>query len=119
MNKNTIIATTIALLIGGTIGYLVAPKEQEIGSKQTTNEYTMQNSMEGMTTNLKGKKGEELDIAFLEGMIAHHQGAIAMANTLLKETKRPELQKMAQDIISAQSGEITTMKGWLNTWYGR
>lgn len=79
------------------------------------------NSMDGMmmdmTARMKGKTGDELDKIFLEDMIVHHQGAVDMAQELLKSTKRPELQKMANDIISAQTQEISMMKGWLAEWF--
>jgi uncharacterized protein (DUF305 family) len=79
----------------------------------------MGQTMDGMTSSLKGKKGDALDIAFLVGMITHHEGAVAMAKELQAGTKRPELQKMANDIISVQTTEINMMKGWLNQWFGR
>jgi uncharacterized protein (DUF305 family) len=75
--------------------------------------------MDGMVSNLKDKKGEDLDLAFLEGMIVHHEGAIEMAKIVVEKTKRPEIKKLAEDIINAQSGEIKLMKGWLSQWYGR
>lgn len=78
----------------------------------------MDHMMMSMTERMKGKTGDELDRIFLEDMIVHHQGAIDMADILAKETKRPELQKMAADIISVQSAEIAMMEGWLTDWYG-
>ena len=75
--------------------------------------------MKGMASALEGKKGEELEVSFLEGMIEHHQDAVNMAHKIKEGSKRPELQKLADDIISAQTSEIETMKGWLNQWYGR
>ena len=53
------------------------------------------------------------DKAFAKGMIAHHEGAIAMAETELKYGKDPEMRKLAQDIIKAQKGEIEQMNKWL------
>jgi uncharacterized protein (DUF305 family) len=61
---------------------------------------------------------DELDKIFLVDMIVHHQGAVDMAKLLQKGTKRPELQKMANDIITAQTKEITMMQTWLKEWFG-
>jgi uncharacterized protein (DUF305 family) len=46
-------------------------------------------------------------------MIKHHEGAITMAKTEVSEGTNPEAKKLAQDIITAQAAEITTMKGLL------
>lgn len=76
-------------------------------------------SMNDMAQMMDGKTGNELDIAFLEGMIPHHQGAVDMANALLKGTDRPEMKDFARDIISAQTAEIAKMKVWLEAWARR
>lgn len=48
-------------------------------------------------------------------MIPHHQGAVDMAK-YLTGAKHPELQKMGQDIITAQNKEINQMKQWMKDW---
>ena len=53
-------------------------------------------TMGDMVEMLKGKTGDELDAAFLEGMIPHHQGALDMAQFLLKDAKHPELQALGK-----------------------
>lgn len=49
------------------------------------------------------------DLAFNCGMIAHHQGAIAMSEIQLKMGKDEASRKMAQMIIDAQKKEIAEM----------
>lgn len=73
-------------------------------------------SMGQMSSNLKGKTGDDFDKTFLSGMIAHHQGAIDMAKLAQKNAKHQEIKKMADDIMSAQSKEIDQMQTWQTTW---
>ncbi|MEK7550008.1 MAG: DUF305 domain-containing protein [Patescibacteria group bacterium] len=56
------------------------------------------------------------DEAFIEEMIPHHQMAVMMANMLLASTDRPEMKKLAQDIITAQTKEINDMRSWAKAW---
>ncbi len=58
------------------------------------------------------------DRAFIDMMVPHHQGAIAMAKRLLKDGEQPALRKMANDIIDAQTKEIAQMREWRKAWYG-
>ncbi|EQA8868621.1 CopM family metallochaperone [Citrobacter braakii] len=70
----------------------------------------MQKMHDGM---MKGAMAQDPDVAFAEGMTAHHQGAIDMAKTQLKYGKDPEMRKLAEDIIRAQQPEIDQMQTWL------
>ncbi|MES2224101.1 MAG: DUF305 domain-containing protein [Patescibacteria group bacterium] len=77
----------------------------------------MDSMMRGMTASLEGKTGDAFDKEFLAQMIVHHEGAVVMAKQVLATSKRPELIKLANDIIAAQTKEIEMMKGWQSQWF--
>lgn len=89
------------------------------GSLMTNVGMDMDSMMEGMMADLKGKTGDAFDKAFLAGMIVHHQGAVEMAKAVLASSKRPEMIKLANDIIAAQTKEIEMMQGWQKTWFAQ
>ncbi len=53
------------------------------------------------------------DKAFLEGMIPHHEHAVAMGKDALKKASKLELKSFARDVIAVQNKEIAQFKGWL------
>ena len=64
-----------------------------------------------------GPADANYDLRFIDGMSVHHQGAVNMAQDVLKQSKRPEIKKLATNIIAAQKREINQMKEWRKTWY--
>lgn len=57
---------------------------------------------------------EDIDVAFVCGMIPHHQGAIAMAKAELKYGDNEWAREMAQKVIDAQEQEIADLLAWLS-----
>ncbi|WP_102960659.1 CopM family metallochaperone [Mangrovicella endophytica] len=55
----------------------------------------------------------DVDVDFMQGMIAHHRGAIDMAKIALRDGKDPEIKALAKTIVEAQEGEIKMMQDWL------
>jgi len=75
-------------------------------------------NMQGMVdaaaiANLASLKGPEFDNAWMQAMINHHEGAIEMANAEIADGVNVDAKNLAQQIVTAQQGEITQMKQML------
>jgi uncharacterized protein (DUF305 family) len=75
--------------------------------------------MNGMLTDseieaMKSATGKAFDRLFLEGMIAHHEGAIHMAEMIV-DSDNTEAKKLGQSIQVTQQREIDLMKEMLKT----
>lgn len=70
-----------------------------------------------MMGDLSKFKDKELEKAYIQGMIAHHKGAIDMANQIINKTNRTELKTMARVIIDTQTNEVSLLEGWLQSKY--
>lgn len=71
--------------------------------------------MQGMLTadqltQLEAKTGNDFDIAFLESMIAHHEGAVSMSENIMLATANTAIKELAAKIIEAQNAEIVSMR---------
>lgn len=63
---------------------------------------------------LQQASGEDADVLFLQLMIPHHEAAVPMAEAVLEETDRPEVERLAGAIAASQQSEIQLMQGLLN-----
>ena len=61
---------------------------------------------------LKNSTGAEFDRLYLEGMIAHHQGAIKMAQMVI-DSNNAEAKALGEAIISSQTEQIAYMQSLL------
>jgi uncharacterized protein (DUF305 family) len=60
---------------------------------------------------------QPFDATFIESMIRHHEGAVAMATQALTESERSEIKALAEAIINAQQAEIRQLQAWRAAWY--
>ncbi len=85
--------------------------------------HMMEMSSEQMQTMMMsqdlGAADAEFDLRFINAMIPHHEGAVTMAKDTLSKSKRPEIKKLAQEIIKAQNTEIKEMQQWRKAWYNK
>jgi len=56
------------------------------------------------------ENGKYSDKAFIDAMVPHHQGAIAMAEVALKNAEHEEIIQLSRNIISSQQAEIEELK---------
>lgn len=71
-------------------------------------------SMEKMNAEMKKGMDPDATKAWAKMMVAHHQGAIDMSETVLKETKDPFIREMAEKGIKEQTKEQTMLKEWIS-----
>ncbi len=138
MKKETLIAGVIGLIIGAVLtGGVMASQSNKSTTISSNNLETTQvnptspdsmndmdhdnismdqMSMADMMAELDGKTGDEFDRTFIQAMIAHHQGAIEMANMAKQNAKNQEIKDLSDDIISAQNTEINQMMQWQKDW---
>lgn len=64
---------------------------------------------------LRDAQGVDAAKLFLTQMIEHHKGAITMAETEVEDGQNAQAKAMAQNIITTQQQEITTMEQILST----
>lgn len=90
---------------------------------QVMNQHSMMGN-NGMHMGVRGDQSDmtnleqaaDFDTEFVREMIPHHQMAVMMTSMLKNGTNRLEMQKLADDIIIAQTSEIELMRGWLIEW---
>lgn len=117
MKKNTygliVIATIAVVAIGGILIYTIG-KNNNTGINSSSS--VQADTSSATYQQYAALKGEAYDKMFLSNMIIHHQGAVDMAKLALVNAQRQELKDMANDIISAQTKEISNMQSWQTDW---
>jgi uncharacterized protein (DUF305 family) len=132
MNKENVMFGITGLLLGVVIAGFVAGQavnnnnggmmrmmgiDNDYNSQQqyaATDHNSM--SMADMNEELEPLSGDEFDEAFTEMMIAHHEGAVDMAELIPSRAKHDEVKQLGVEIIAAQTKEIGEMKQWQKDW---
>lgn len=60
----------------------------------------------------------DADAAYITQMIEHHEAAVRMSRNYLTRPatqRRRDVSDLATNVITAQTAEITRMRGWLKT----
>lgn len=94
------------------IAALSAVPLQGFAQDAATDDYKQ--PMQKMNADMQQGMDPDPTKAWVKMMIAHHQGAIDMNKIVLKETKDPEVRKMAKKTTAEQETEIKKLHGWLS-----
>jgi len=86
--------------------------EEAADDMQGMDHSNMDMGSEGMmaASEMLMENGEYSDERFIDAMVPHHQGAIAMAEVALENAEHPELLQLAQNVISTQQAEIEELR---------
>jgi uncharacterized protein (DUF305 family) len=93
-------------------------KQDEYGSADVPlamNQDQMDNM--GVPSDSQLEAANPFDLAFIDGMMPHHAGAITMASVARLRSKNPRILAMARAIVDAQSAEIGKMIQMRKEWY--
>lgn len=63
------------------------------------------------------QNSNSIDAHFIEQMIPHHEDAIIMSKLAQTKAQKPEVRKLAENIIASQGKEISQMKLWYKDWF--
>lgn len=96
-----------ASMPGADAGTLPASSPDDAAAAYAATMETMHGPM------MEGMMDPNPDVAFVRGMIPHHQGAIDMSKVLLQYGSDPENRALAEHIIVEQQVEIDAMRDWL------
>ena len=106
------IVSGAAMLEYADVGIQMAPKicRAETGVIEESpflreNGAAMTKMMDGMSVKPTG----DVDADFVAMMVPHHQGAIEMAQAVLRYGRNPQIKRLGQEIIVTQQQEIAVM----------
>jgi len=96
--------TVSALVVGLSIGYGLSP-EYKMGMYEKT----------GMGL---GVADRTFDLRYLNAMIAHHRGAMILAEQIKEKTQRAEIKDLAEKILADEPAAIEELYTWKKDWFG-
>lgn len=65
-----------------------------------------------------GRADRGLDLRYMNAMIAHHRGAMLLAEQAQNTTQRKEIKDLSADILKNEPPAIQELYDWKKAWYG-
>ena len=76
----------------------------------------MMEDLDPMLAEMKVSAHHHADAGYVNKMIPHHDGAVAMANLALRKAARPELKAFARRVIADQGAQMVRYEKWLEAF---
>ena len=109
------IAAVVALVVGGAVGWAIGAST---GGDHMMDGGSMDGvMMDGVTTTHHGMMAMDQK-QFLAMMVAHHQGAVDMAEAEIEAGTNPKVKAVARTVVTSQEKEIAQMTAWYKALYG-
>lgn len=102
-------------MTGGNSGQGMMGNQDMMGGNSSQGMMGMHSMMIGDLETLTD--ADDFDQEFIRQMIPHHQMAVMMAQMVLNTGNKPEIQELAQTIITTQTTEIGQMQQWNQEWF--
>jgi uncharacterized protein (DUF305 family) len=101
-----------ALLTGGALSIPARAQDAPANAPNSEAPFLAANdaAMDTMMKDMAIKPSGDVDRDFVAMMVPHHQGAIDMAEALLRYGHNEQLRRLAQEIIVTQQQEIAAMR---------
>ncbi len=93
----------VSMFIGINIGYF--------NNSEYRNNMYDKNSMD------LGQADRKFDLRYINAMIAHHRGAVLLAEQMGKNTTRPEMKSLSENILKDEPVAIDQLYKWKKDWY--
>lgn len=94
----------VGLLVGVGFGYYLTPEYRS--------------SMYDKGDMSLGPADKNFDLRYIDSMIAHHRGAMLLAQQLGDNTTRGEMKSLSQAILADEPKAISELYKWKSEWYG-
>jgi uncharacterized protein (DUF305 family) len=111
-------AALILVSCGGAGGGIQGMDHGENAQKSGGDMQGMEHGPGNMASGMVMENGRYSDKAFIDAMVPHHQGAIAMAEVALKNAEHEEIKQLSKNIISTQQAEIKDLESIKKVEFG-
>jgi uncharacterized protein (DUF305 family) len=115
-NKVSIISITVVVVVMLAGGAFALYSANQVDDESASSSSAANKSQTQDDNKYASLKGDEFDEAFIADMIAHHEGAVNMAEQAMAVTAHEEIRTLSGNIVSSQSMEMMDMREWQKDW---